>query len=635
MSAPAALPASLQRWQDWLGWFDLSLAKAVGELVRRLQDLTGPASAQSGREAREPDGLGDLRSRGPYERLLATEWLLADELPEEFLRRAASSEHLFLAPSLKTQPSDRMVIALFDAGPRQLGGPRVAQLAAWVLLARRAAELGGDLRWGIVQQPGFLRDASSVEELGRLMRARRFDPVTDAHRAAWREVLIGDPDETAAELWWIGAPGADVAAPSGRERALTLRLSLREGELDAQLSAPGASRRASLPLPDGRASARLLRGDFKTVAAAPTARKGGKRAPPRGHSPAMAMTHEPLFARGGGSVMVPAVEGANAALVFTVPELGAKHQVKRRERQWSSRAQPLAIGVEGLRAFGLAQRTGATTLVGWELQPFSDRELRRGEEFSHVPGTARWLPLILLSEGQNHELLIVDAERRLSQWPQGLRPHEPVMRVIGTEVLAMVPVSPIRALILNYRKDQLWLWEVALGPIGRNGRAVMALADRPDRVFLAQAVPKGPKQAPLPVAFAARTAKKPAETWRVRWSSAMRDLMEAPEPGEIQEATLHLAPQARAVGLTAPRHGEGDGAMPALIVISAGRRSLLRVTAMGNLPLFSCDADIVKASVCPMSARVALLTRERELMVLDGHNGDLLMTASDGLEKRS
>src|ERR1700751_3916310 len=118
MTAVVGLPRPLQPWQTWLGWFDAELAQQIGEMVRRLSDLLGTAPSVSRHGQQEPDGLGDLRSRGSYERLLATEWLLADELPEEFLRRAAASEHLFLAPRLRAARVERSVVALFDCRPR-------------------------------------------------------------------------------------------------------------------------------------------------------------------------------------------------------------------------------------------------------------------------------------------------------------------------------------------------------------------------------------------------------------------------------------------------------------------------------------------------------------------------------------
>ncbi len=204
---PVDLPLPLQPWRPWLGWFEPALADALGELVRRLSELVGPAPAAGGRGALEPDGLGDLRLRGPYERLLASEWLLAEELPDEFLRRAVATEHLFLAPQLRAMPSDRLVVAIFDAGPLQLGAPRLGHLAAWVLLARRAADLGGRLRWGVLQCPGELHDAENPAQLRELLKARRLAPVDDAHETGWRRSLAPGPESplgmAEVETWWV------------------------------------------------------------------------------------------------------------------------------------------------------------------------------------------------------------------------------------------------------------------------------------------------------------------------------------------------------------------------------------------------------------------------------------------------
>ncbi len=43
-----------------------------------------------------PDGYDGIGRRGSYDRLLASEWLIHDELPDEFLRRVVSGEHAFL-----------------------------------------------------------------------------------------------------------------------------------------------------------------------------------------------------------------------------------------------------------------------------------------------------------------------------------------------------------------------------------------------------------------------------------------------------------------------------------------------------------------------------------------------------------
>lgn len=79
-SVVTSLPDALTPWAAWLKWFAPELAADIGPLLQRLQPLLGPFKGQSQGGEPDWDGLDDLRTRGPYERLLATEWLLADEL---------------------------------------------------------------------------------------------------------------------------------------------------------------------------------------------------------------------------------------------------------------------------------------------------------------------------------------------------------------------------------------------------------------------------------------------------------------------------------------------------------------------------------------------------------------------------
>src|SRR5687768_17876785 len=56
----------------------------------------------------------------------------------------------------------------FDAGPNQLGSPRIAQIAALIVLSRRAEAAGVRFAWGILQEPDaplFERSEELTSEL--------------------------------------------------------------------------------------------------------------------------------------------------------------------------------------------------------------------------------------------------------------------------------------------------------------------------------------------------------------------------------------------------------------------------------------------------------------------------------------
>ena len=267
-TTPIVLPRPLEPWRDWLGWFDAALAEHLGELLVRLEPLVGPARSKASAGRDEPDGVSDLRTRGSYERLLASEWLLAQEMPDEFLRRAAAAEHLFLAPQMRAQRVDRDVVALLDAGPLQLGAPRLGHLAAWILLARRAQELGGRLRWGLAQDPGTLLDADRPESLKALLDARRHAALRAEHVTAWDRALnarAAADGSRESENWWIGA-GLPAGAPDGNvsRRVLVLRRAVDGSSLEASLDGAGGARDAALPLPAMRV-ARVIRASGASI----------------------------------------------------------------------------------------------------------------------------------------------------------------------------------------------------------------------------------------------------------------------------------------------------------------------------------------------------------------------------------
>ena len=99
-----ALPRRLAHWGAQLSLFPEDIALVLGPMVARISALMGGACFDQA-PAGLPDGFHGISARGSYDRLLASEWLLSDELPDEFLRRAVSGEHLFCL--LYTSPSPR------------------------------------------------------------------------------------------------------------------------------------------------------------------------------------------------------------------------------------------------------------------------------------------------------------------------------------------------------------------------------------------------------------------------------------------------------------------------------------------------------------------------------------------------
>jgi len=616
MNAPVDLPQPLQRWQPWLGWFEPTLADALGELVRRLSELVGPAPAAGGRGALEPDGLGDLRLRGSYERLLCSEWLLADEMPEEFLRRAAAAEHLFLAPQWRAVPSDRVVVAVFDAGPLQLGAPRLGHLAAWVLLARRAADLGGALRWGVLQSPGQLHEADQPERLRELLKARSLAPGDAASEERWRKVLAPGPESllgaAEAEVWWIGAAGA---TPARGERRLALRQTLAEDGLDVRLATATAVRQTWLPLPKGETLAPLLRGHFERPQAhlhAPADADARQR---------VALNRAPLFNRRGLQVAVPALEG-HAMLVFKLKG-GGQRRTKWRRQQWSAARPMVAAQLIHGQCCGIG--LDAQQLHFWQVDRFPPRQRPPTEVFEPAVSAGRWMPLAVLANGQHRLACVIDVRGRLIAWKgtdwSASQGAEGEARKLDEQVLGFTPLDHERLVYAVFYGNGLWLRELSAdGEPTPLRRRLCKLDSAQTRVFFALHQRAAPARLG---ALAVLCQHQPHETWRLLVPAGPR-ARPFDEPDGIVEIEMALTPGERAVGLIARADQP-----PGLVVRDRHSQLLQVATPEGRRLLFQGADRITQCSVCPDSGRVALLTMARQLIVLDGFSGERLLTVHD------
>jgi len=242
-------PRGLESYREVLGLFPEDLAGALLPWVAQLDSALGKPTADFDNRG-EPDGYDGVASRGDYERLLTSEWAWADTEPLEFLRRSVMSEQLFFRRAFESRRSSRRVIAVFDAGPTQLGAPRLAHLAVMLVLARRAERDGGSFEWGSVVEPDQRRIGVEREGLLALLNCRTWSLPSSQSFDAWLD-SAGD----GADLWWIGtAPPRAVNVVAIEELETSLRV---------EVKTPGrVHSRIELPLPGRAIAHRLLRAPF-------------------------------------------------------------------------------------------------------------------------------------------------------------------------------------------------------------------------------------------------------------------------------------------------------------------------------------------------------------------------------------
>ena len=584
-TSPQALPTLLQPWSAWLSLFPDDLAATLGQLLLRLQPLVGPLRRHAARTAVDPAGVGDIVRRGSYDRLLVSEWALADSVPDEFLRRAANNELLFTGPEPANSETSLRSVALFDAGPAQLGEPRLAHLALFILLARRAELAGAEFRWGILQQPGVLFAELGVEGVRRLLEARSFAAVDAAGLDEWNRALEDAP----LDCWLVGAPDAPCPAPVG-SRAL-VRRSWFDPQLEVELVQRRRSTSVTLPLPAPQDGVRLLRRPFDRQAAGNTLTGGA-------HS----LKRAPMFSNMREWLALGMADGD--VTVYRVPDspqsAGRPDKLKTRPGKPPHAEAIVAAGLIR-KSFGtIALYDGALQFSGFPGSIFNRLTLPLPDPdlFQVVPGTLRWAPAFCWVDrgngGSKEDVLVLDKAGRLGHWSCGGASG----RKLSHSEFSLVSRDVIGAL---QHGDRI------LFAVSAQGRTdVYSVAQgKPEREHLYPIMHEGRQ-----ILFG-----EPKEWRGGRGTYALRlddgDWL----VGDAKGADRIAVPD----GDLVLGCGRSERVMrPGLVVMNANRTRISLLSAEGSLPLLKNAEPIAQASFDPAHGRLAWLGQKSGVLIVRG-----------------
>jgi len=565
------LPQALAGWRPLLAIFDQSVIAALAPMLDRLARAIGPMSPDASEATGDPAGYDGVATRGPYERLLPSEWLLADELPDEFLRRAVSSEHLFFALARQRPRGRRAMTVLVDAGPELLGTPRIGALASLLVLARRANDAKASFGWRPAQADnnGGLADLEPAG-IRTFLETFASSPVDDD---ALRDVAHDGPAES--ELWVItGARGGRAAEAIGASVvAIEDVLELGARELAVRVHAPGRPDRVvRLPLPEDTTCVRVLREPFPQRTP-PAVRAGKARAP-------LAVAR-PLVSPGGPRVFARLEDGG--LLVLPLPRSKRQDIGSGRILRLEAAGEIVAAGHPRGKPAVIAQNESDLTFASWRSKRGVLRRLGRCNEMLRpAPLDGRVFPLIATKAsthfiGRGGRLLEFRPGNRVAILAQDccalLRHGDGIVFADGghssTHLRFMRgpydPASPPRAW-LELRADRVHLAPTAVGWI------VCAYQDRDESWIAAtiegRTIATGQHAHPTPVLLEPSTPR----TVRV-----VR--VEVPRSAEVVGVLDHHAPETS-------NGRRSTISLPALLLLEEEGRKL-RVTSGGKGPEFS------------------------------------------------
>ncbi|UVM30833.1 hypothetical protein [Pseudomonas sp. B21-019] len=581
------LPESLHPWRQWLEWFVPEQLPLFADLLGRLNPMLGPLRGLQQGGVPEPDGLGDLQRHGPYERLLSSEWLLADEVPDEFMRRAAVGEHMFLAPQYRAHQANRLIVVLLDAGPLQLGAARLVHLALLMLLARRAQEAGAELRWGILQSVPRLHELDTSAQLKCLLNARTYEVVGEEHWQAWR-VWLAEQQPNVGECWIVGQrlPKTDNQSCTHR---VQVHRSLDGQSLSFELQAT-TTRRVSLPMPDERLALQLLKGQFDgEVVVAP---------PLKGSVPRVSLTLLPVIASAGTHVAMKMLD-EQGMVVIKLPAANQKKPLEIRRHLWKAGQVPLTVTF-------MHSTLGAVLSDQWQLSFWNMPGLKAVDkpdpkELKLPPGTGTFQPVAWLRNSTTGRLFLLDTQGHLAFWAvetgrSPARPKTGQTHRLTDGVVGLAKVTKER--VAYVRNDGGRLYAHSVDAYGTVSPAhVIGVAEGVSQVlFAASSRWRGSFGG-----CALLSVENGRETWRVISAT------DCP----VQMERIDLAGGWKGLGLLLQ---EGDDHY-CLVLLSPNQQSIALYCDGEQEVLFTTSHAMTKVSFCPLSGLVAALTSARELLV--------------------
>lgn len=583
------LPAQLAPWRAALALLPERLAVPLGQMLLRLQPLVGRMAGVAACPDTIPTGAGSIARRGQYQHLLLSEWAMLDDVPDEFIRRAATGELLFSAPEPQVQRRARVCVALFDAGPEQLGEPRLAQLALFILLARRAQEGGAEFKWGVLQAPGELHANSGRAALRALLAARTIERARAPQLVSWNKALAAL--EAGAEVWQVGAP--DAVALEHASAHAAIGQSLLDAGLEVAVTQGRLTRRLQLELPAPQVGAALLRTRFKP----PPPSKPRSAA---GAGDTVSLLHAPRFAVSGSWIVAARLHGGS--VLHAVPNSLSGQAGKARRYQPTPEVTELGVVLFGKVLARVVSSDTHLTFMRFPARAFGmPRNVPRPphEQFRAPPGLSRWLPTFFLNDnsptGVGARVFMIDVAHRLVCWSACTQTPMPEVRF---EPLADKVVGAIQIAnkLLYARSDGTRTTMYAL----------RAKAAEPETIG--------------DVEFAAM---------QVRFGSTLNGWLYAVQlsAGEwrlidrdgTRRTRLLIPHGAKVIGVTRGVHQTGH--WPGLLVLPAGRLTLELHSRTEKRVIVRSDVPIAQVTLDPATNRLCWLSGTHEVSVIDLHGG--------------
>lgn len=441
------LTKPIKTWQSWLSWFDEDLQPVIADLLWQLSNFLGTVKESKWCDQMLSSGLGDIRNRGDYQHLLTTEWLIGEEEPDEFIRRAVSNEHLFVTPIYEKSKANGVIIALFDCGLLQLGVPRLAHLILMILFDIRAQQHKSQFYWGIIQSRSKLKLFSGIEDLKLLLNSRTITCIDDNQLDYWHNYLQKS-EFFYDECWLIGNNISQIDFAT--HKVSISRLINHFSKIAVNIVSNKVAKRFELTLPNQVICAKLLSGQFESGSNYGVINQQ--------FIEPININFKPKISKNGDYVLMFNNENNNIHFIGISDALSQRQKCSIKFYQLKLKSKVLAIDIQGKYIFALYQEDQKIFLWGTKgpRKALSEAiQINANHTLSHFLSISRQS----MYGYDVTNILYIDDQKVLYSIFCVPKNSEEIKQVekIAQNVIALFKLSDRHACYIYHNQDQFWI----------------------------------------------------------------------------------------------------------------------------------------------------------------------------------
>jgi hypothetical protein len=594
----------LQASNEWTNWFDKDLNTEINKILVALTPLIIGRPLSNTLAKEEPSGFDKISRKGNYENLLLSELAINEFMPEEFIRRACQNEHLFLQQGTNREKNSTQIIVLLDAGPHQLGSPRIAQIAIWLLLIQRAHKHKASFYWGILQSNDGLSIDTSERSIRNILKSRTYQPVNENLLSYWQEEITGN-NLSNNEVWVATNYSCDKHKWIGCQ--LIINVEFGNEFLKIIRKIKNETRSARLRIPPTETATKLLTGKFLDITSSEVHQHIKYK---------ISLQQMPLFSHDGKYVAVGLLEGG--ALVYRIPANPDEKLLPPNVQKWTMDQQLMAACLNGKKLSGLLSID--SNIHFWQVKRARLLQQTIENPWSFTHGRAHWNPMYVFYHNQQQYIYFLDSQSTLFLYfiPDANSKNKSTnLQICARNILKITQVNPT-SLVLAYRPTPYSI-SIEMYVHGKHQKCYTI----PNVLLKASVFFSGQDWRQGKGFFAIQS------TSQIQSDNNLQHWKIFKGEGEFSKFKSHdliFNSNIKVQGLIVL--GQNKNQEPSLVAISASGKDILLISEDSTSQLFSLKSEIIRTNVNTISNRISIITNNRQLLIYDISNKKLILSST-------